>query len=319
MKQKSKRRPRVGIALGGGTVRGLAFIGILRVLEEEGIQIDYITGVSAGAVIAAAYASGRSVDEIEKIAHSTKWKELLDFTKPKKGFIRGKKIEKYLRSIFLDNNFEHLKIPLRIVATEVDTGKKAVFYRGDVTSAVRASISLPAIFTPFRYGKCEYMDGSLVDPIPFDELKKMGADVVIAIDLTVDLAESYVGVVKKNNYLQMLKKKFLEHQIKYIHEYVDSTKSFFIQKLMPKFNLRDFVLEKMGQRLPRIMEVYLQSTEVLMNELTIAKLRSPEIDLVIKPQFKGVSWVELDKIDYIIKAGEEAARRDMVQIRKLIK
>ena len=315
-----KIRPKIGLALGGGTVRGLAFIGILKVLEDEGIEIDYLAGTSAGAVIAAAYAAGNSVSELERLAHSTIWHNLLDFTKPKKGFIEGKKIERYLNNIFKKKTFEKLFVSLRIVATEVDYGKKAVFYTGSVTKAVRASISLPAIFNPYRIGSREYMDGSLIDPVPVDILKEMGADIIIAVDLSVDIAESYVGNFKTSNFVDKLKEKFIDHQIKFIREFVESASdSFLVRNFVRKFNLKNLFLEKVGKRLPRIMEIYLQANEILMNELTKEKLRNPIIDVMMKPKFVGVNWVELDKIEHIIKAGEAAARKEVGNIKKMMK
>ena len=319
-KFNSKSKPKIGLALGGGTVRGLAFIGILKVLEEEGIKVDYLAGTSAGAVIAAAYASGNSVPDLERLAHSTKWHNLLDFTKPKKGFIEGKKIEKYLNHIFKGKTFEQLDVPLTIVATEVDYGTKALFCTGSVTKAVRASISLPAIFKPYRIGNKEYMDGSLIDPVPVDILKEMGADVIIAVDLTVDIAESYVGSYKSSNFVEKLKQRFIDHQIKFIHDYVEkTTDSYLIKSLIRGFNLKNAFLTGIGKKLPRIMEIYLQATEVLMNELTKEKLRNPAIDILLIPKFEGVNWVELDKIGHIISAGEYAARKEIGKIKKMLK
>ncbi len=318
-KSKIKKNLKIGLALGGGTVRGMAFIGILKVLQEEGIKIDYLAGTSAGAVIAAAYAAGNSVHELERIAYSTRWHELLDFTKPKKGFIEGKKIEKYLGNIFKGKTFEQLEVPLTIVATEVDYGTKAVFYSGSVTKAVRASISLPAIFKPYRIANKEYMDGSLIDPVPADILKEMGADIIISVDLTVDISESYVSSYKPSNFVEKLKQKFIEHQIRFIHNYVErTTDSYLVKTLFHRFNLKNAFLTGIGKKLPRIMEIYLQATEILMNELTKEKLRNPAIDVIITPKFEGVNWVELDKIGHIIKAGEDAARKEVGKIKKLL-
>ncbi|MBI2136436.1 patatin-like phospholipase family protein [Candidatus Woesearchaeota archaeon] len=317
--KKSEKKPKIGLALGGGTVRGLAFIGILKVLEKEGIKLDYLAGTSAGAVIAAAYAAGNSVHDLERIAYSTKWHDLLDFTKPKKGFIEGKKIERYLNHVFKRKTFEQLNIPLTIIATEVDYGTKAVFYTGSVTKAVRASISLPAIFKPYRIGNKEYMDGSLIDPVPVDILKEMGADIIIAVDLTVDIAESYVSSYKTSNFVEKLKERFIEHQIKFIHDYVEATTdSYLVKNLIRRFNLKNAFLTGIGKKLPRIMEIYLQATEILMNELTKEKLRNPVIDIVIAPKFEGVNWVELDKIGHIMEAGEIASRKQVGKIKKML-
>ncbi len=172
------KKKRLGIALGAGSARGFAHVGVLKVLDKHNIKPDYLAGTSMGAVIAAAYAAGRSVEDMEQILKKTDWNNLLDFTKPKLGLLQGKEIEKKLSWLFFDKEFKDLKIPLRVVAYNLTKNEKVVFKSGDVASAVRASISIPGIFTPFVIKGDEFVDGAIADPTPYEVARKMGADVV---------------------------------------------------------------------------------------------------------------------------------------------
>src|SRR3989344_311051 len=136
-----KARPKVGLALSGGVVRGISHIGVLKVLEREKIPIDLIAGTSIGAIIGWLYASGVKASEMERLVRTTELRKLIDFTVPKTGFIAGKRIESYIRNIIKNKNFEALPIPLSIIATELNRGEKVIFNQGSLTKAIMASIS----------------------------------------------------------------------------------------------------------------------------------------------------------------------------------
>ncbi len=186
------KQRKVGLALGGGGARGFAHIGILEVLEREGIPIDMIAGTSAGAVIGALYAQGKNVSEIKGLARSWDWKkraQIIDLTLPKSGFIAGKKLKQLLKSIIGDVKFSDLKLPFACVATDVITGEEVVINQGSVLEAVRASVSMPIIFTVVKWKGRYLVDGGLSDPVPVDVLKDMGADFIIAVNVTPRLME----------------------------------------------------------------------------------------------------------------------------------
>jgi NTE family protein len=183
---------KVGLALGGGAARGLAHIGVLEVLGKEGIPVDMIAGTSAGAAVGALYAQGYEDSRISEMAADMnwrKWTSLIDLALPKNGFIRGRKIQNLLRSIIGDVRFSDLKIPLACVATDINTGEEVVIEQGSVLDGVRASISIPAIFTVVKWKRRYLVDGGLVNPVPVNILKEKGADFIIAVNVMADVRE----------------------------------------------------------------------------------------------------------------------------------
>lgn len=194
MKNKKREKPKIGLALGMGGARALAHIGVIKVLEEAGIKIDFIAGVSMGAMIGAGYAANLKIEEIESIALETDWKmlfSLVDLGFPTKGLIDGSKIEKFITSHIGDTKFSDTRIPFAIIATDVEKGERIIFNEGSITKAVRASLSIPVFFKPFKYDGKVLVDGGLTDPVPVKLVKKMGADFVIAINTFVDIKEYF--------------------------------------------------------------------------------------------------------------------------------
>jgi NTE family protein len=181
---KPTRPPRIALALGGGAARGFAHIGVIEVLEENGIHPDIVTGTSAGSLVAALYASGRTGKELEAIALNMDESALTDWSFPGRGLIRGEALARYVRDETGNKPLEQMKIPLGIVATDLDSGKPILFRRGDIGTAVRASSAVPAVFQPVRIGTHEYVDGGLTSPVPVRSARDMGADVIIAVDIS---------------------------------------------------------------------------------------------------------------------------------------
>ena len=181
---KATRPPRIALALGGGAARGFAHIGVIEVLEENGIHPDIVTGTSAGSLVAALYASGHSGKELESIALGMDESALTDWSFPGRGLIRGEALARYVREATGNKPMEQMKISLGIVATDLDTGKPILFRRGDVGTAVRASSAVPAVFQPVKLGVHEYVDGGLTSPVPVRSAREMGADVIIAVDIS---------------------------------------------------------------------------------------------------------------------------------------
>jgi NTE family protein len=182
-----KRKKKVGLALSGGAARGFAHIGVLDVLQKEGIPIDIIAGTSAGAIIGAVYASCRDSETVKTHALSIDWKKmasLFDLSFRMSGFLKGRKIEKSLAEyIGGDIDFSELKIPFSCVATDIDTGEEVVINTGPVPEALRATISVPGIFTVVKRDDRYLVDGGLTTPVPVDTVRQMGADFVIAVNV----------------------------------------------------------------------------------------------------------------------------------------
>ena len=178
------RPPRIGLALGGGAARGFAHIGVIQVLEENGIKPDLVVGTSAGSLVAALYASGKTGPEMAALAQSMDEGAITDWAFPTRGLIRGEALARYVREQTGNRPIEQMKLPLGIVATDLDSGVGILFRRGDTGSAVRASSAVPAVFQPVKIGTREYVDGGLVSPVPVRYAKQMGAEFVIAVDIS---------------------------------------------------------------------------------------------------------------------------------------
>ena len=179
-------RKKVGLALSSGAARGLAHVGVLEVLERNSIPIDLIAGTSIGAIVGAFYAAGKDMGTIKKAVVGLNRRQMLslaDFTIPTRGFIKGRKITEWLKSVIGGISFQDLRIPFACVTTDISTGEEVVIKEGSVVDAVRASASMPVIFTPARLGGRYLVDGGLVNPIPVRILRKMGADFVIAVSV----------------------------------------------------------------------------------------------------------------------------------------
>ncbi len=176
--------PKIGLALGSGGARGFAHLGVIKVLKEENIPIDLIAGSSMGALIGAFYSAGLDVERLYKLALAFRRKYYLDFTVPKMGFISGNRVKELIRIFTKNKKIEELDIPLSIVATDIVKGERIIFNKGPVASAVRASIAIPGIFVPEKVDGCILVDGGVIDKVPISVAKDMGADIVIAVDVS---------------------------------------------------------------------------------------------------------------------------------------
>ena len=177
------RQPRVGIALGGGFARGIAHLGVLRVLEQEHIPVEFIGGTSAGAMLAIAYASGHSIHEIVAQAKATRFKDFGNWKLSWLGLASNQKLEHYPRKFLGVSTFEELRIPLVIAATDLGKGEPVYFTKGPLGPALRASCAYPGMFVPVEIEDRVLVDGFLAAPVPVEAVRKMGADIVIAIFL----------------------------------------------------------------------------------------------------------------------------------------
>lgn len=187
------RPPRIGLALGGGAARGFAHIGVIQVLEENGLRPDLVVGTSAGSLVAALYASGKSGAELGLLADSMDESAVTDWAFPGRGVIRGEALARYVRDHTGGRSIEQMRMPLGIVATDLDSGEPILFQRGDPGVAVRASSAVPAVFQPVKIGLREYVDGGLVSPVPVRFARQMGAELVIAVDISAAPEGSATG------------------------------------------------------------------------------------------------------------------------------
>jgi NTE family protein len=319
-----KKGLKIGLALGGGSARGLAHVGVILALEAYNIPIDIIAGTSIGAVIGSLYASGATIEQLEEVALSIKMSKtlfMLDSTFPHSGLISGDHIEKMLNQFALkDKTFDDLSIYFAAVATDVESGAKVILNQGKVVDAVRASIAIPGIFTPVKYGDYYLVDGGVVDPVPVDVVQMMGADIIIAVSLA-----------KINPYSAIL---MIDKEAGYLKE-VENVEDLRINKEeSPKFkdieentSLIDkengFLKEKVEQvkskfEGPNIFEIISQSSDIMGSKIANQGLEGA--DVVIVPfGIKEINLFDFDKAEILIKGGIMATLINIPEIKRAIK
>ena len=180
------RKPQavIGLALGGGASKGFAHIGVIKVLEENNIPVKIVTGTSAGALVGSLYASGMNAPRLQREAENLQRADLVDLTLSTSGFIRGEKLQNYINRQVGNRPIQNLPRKFAAVATEFDTGRSVVFRSGNTGQAVRASASIPNVFQPAVINGKRYVDGGLTAPVPVSAARQMGANVVIAVDIS---------------------------------------------------------------------------------------------------------------------------------------
>ena len=174
---------KVTLVLGGGSARGIAHIGVLKILEREKIPVDSVIGTSMGALIGAAYCIGVPIDKMEEHAYRFTMKKLLDPTMPSMGLLAGEKLETNVKELLDDKKFEDCKIPLTVVTNDIETGEEVIFQKGNLTKVVRASCSWPGIFNPVRIDGRLLTDGGIKHSVPTKIARDLNADYIIAVDV----------------------------------------------------------------------------------------------------------------------------------------
>ena len=185
--EQTQAKPvRIGLALGGGAARGFAHVGVIAVLEEAGLKPSLVVGTSAGSLVAELYARGKSSAQLQQTALSLEEVAITDWMLPifGRGMFRGEALGRYVNDLVAGRLIENMAIPLGIVATDLNSGQAMLFQRGDTGVAVRASSAVPAVFVPVKINGREYVDGGLVSPVPVRFARQMGADLVIAVDIS---------------------------------------------------------------------------------------------------------------------------------------
>ena len=182
-KNKKNKKPIIALVLGSGGARGYAHIGVIEVLEKNGIHPDFIVGTSAGSIAGSIYASGKTAQQLRDIALNMQVNDVREFNIGLQGFFDGSKVENYVNQQVDQKLLEDMKIPMYVVATELKHGNKVIFNKGSTGQAVRASISIPSMFVPVNISGRDYVDGGLVSPVPVNVARDLGADIIIAVDI----------------------------------------------------------------------------------------------------------------------------------------
>mgnify|MGYP001470773820 FL=1 len=176
---------KVALVLGAGASRGFAHIGVLKILEANRVPIHLIVGTSAGSLVGSMYAYGFNAFQLQSLSFPVEKGDIIDLTVPDNGFIKGEKLEAYVNHMLKGTPIEKLRTRFYAVAADIQTGEEVVFASGNTGMAVRASCSIPGIFQPVRIGSRIYVDGGIVSPVAVDTARKMGADLVIAVDISL--------------------------------------------------------------------------------------------------------------------------------------
>lgn len=193
---------RIGIALGGGAAKGFAHIGVIKMLEANGFKPEVVSGTSAGSVVGAFYASGMDAFQMQQHAVALDEASIRDVTLFNGGLVRGQKLQDYVNRMVGNRAFDRMKKPFAAVSTQLETGQRTVFVNGNIGQAVRASCSIPGVFEPVKIGRFYYVDGGVVSPVPVDAARQLGADFVIAVDISTRITgktpENLLGVVNQS-------------------------------------------------------------------------------------------------------------------------
>ncbi len=299
-----KKNKKTGLALGTGAARGLTHIGVLKAVEEYGIKIDYISGSSIGALIGGAYAMGMSAREIEGIALKTNWKLMAKIFTPTlslSSLVNSDYLDEFLSTIFDGKTFNDLKIPFSAIATDILTGKMIVLDKGDLTTAIRASISLPIIFSPVTYGKYKLLDGGLVNPTPVDIVRKQNIDTVIAVNLR--RFETY-GV---NHIAETKDKSLSDNELKKLS--LNEKIQFFIKNPLHYINNRDETPD------PKFWEILYQMFIIVQVQISELTIQIAQPDILIEPDAGKYKLLEFNKAEELIEIGYRTARSKLKRIK----
>jgi NTE family protein len=312
--------PVIGLALGSGAARGWAHIGVLRILEREGISPSIVCGTSIGALVGAAYAAGQ-VERMHDWVKTLDWQAVMSLMDLKMGggLIEGSKLVDFFSQHFKDEGIERLEKKFACVATDLSDGNEIWLREGKVIDAVRASIALPGLFTPiFREGRL-LVDGGLVNPIPVSLCRAMGAEIVIAVDLNWNLVgrRSRISGDEATKVTQTAQP---SHQQNTQEQSSTSLTNSIVEAIMSKFRPSSWSPPSMANSsdLPSMLDVLATSLNIMQLQISENRLNNEPADLIIRPDLSGTAAMDFHRGTEAIKAGEQAARNMLPAIKKLL-
>ncbi|HUV99994.1 MAG TPA: patatin-like phospholipase RssA [Gallionella sp.] len=295
------RKLRVGLALGSGSARGWAHVGVIRVLEQAGIRPDMVCGTSIGALVGAAYAADE-LENFEKWLHGLGIKEVLSLmdVRMNGGMIKGERLMEFFRRSFIDRPIEELTIPFAAVATALHSGTEVWLREGSTIEAVRASIALPGLFMPVVYDGRVLVDGALVNPVPVSLARAMGADIVIAVDLN----SSRLG------------RRFPD-------ESVTETPSDVISewKRRLKNNLGALISKRneTEPKLPSIMEVISSSLNIMQERISRSRMSGDPPDVIVTPRLAQLGLLDYHRSKEAIAEGQRAMEAALPDLEAILR
>lgn len=297
---------KIALALGGGGALGWAHIGALRVLQREQLLPDIVTGTSIGALVGAAYVTD-NVDVLEEIARSMDWRRamsLVDVQLGHNGILNGQSIVRELERHFGHREISELPLPYAAIATDLTSGERRVFTEGDLVAAVRASISLPSIFVPVRDGDRLLVDGGLVDSVPVQAARELGAEVVIAIDLFGEFKPRATAFGIRDALLEPDQRQGWRAKLwRALPQW--------LQEMPGIRNLRDWAQQ------PSLAAIALASAALVMRQITLCNQRSHPADLIIAPDLNRYTLADFHRADELIRLGAAATEAALPSIKAL--
>ncbi|MCP4863922.1 MAG: patatin-like phospholipase RssA [Alteromonadaceae bacterium TMED7] len=291
---------KIGIALGSGAARGWAHIGVIQALEKLGVKIDVVAGCSIGAYVGAAYASGR-LEELKGWASSlTEWQtlSLMGIGIRRGGLASGQKVFDKLSDEFCAATFETMEKPFACVATDLYSGREVVFNKGDVGNSIQASCAIPALFSPIAYNDRWLVDGAVVNPVPVNLCRQLGADFVIAVNLNADFRPLQIArETAKHEETQEKNEHFFKKSQDVVRQWFSPE---------PKDN---------NKQAPGILSVMSSSLEILQARVTRSRLAGEPPDILIEPTLTDVGLMEFHRCAELCETGEQVVKRLAEQIR----
>lgn len=298
--------PRIGLALGGGSARGWAHIGVIRALKDAGVEPDIVCGTSIGALVGAAYVDG-DLDRLETWVRSLKLQTVVSFLDFSLGggLIKGNKLIDFFRSHFVDRDIADLERPFGAVATDLRRGREIWLRDGPVTDAVHASIALPGLFAPVLRDGSWLVDGGLVNPVPVSLCRAMGADIVIAVDLNTDLP---------GRHLKPRPLKTARKRTPAAPDTLADTVMAHIQNGMSHLGINH--AGEPGP--PAMLDVLASSINIMQVLITRSRLAGEPADVLISPMLANVALMEFHRASIAIEAGQRAVEEALPQLRQRV-
>ncbi len=310
---------KIGLVLGSGAARGLAHIGVIKGLLKAGVRIDYVAGTSIGALIGGLFASGMSVEQMEEIACNTDWRSMTRLFKPAnpfRGIIGSNAIQDFIEALVGKTEFRDLKIPFNCIATNLLDGEEIVLESGYLAEAIMASLSVPALFRPVMYRGNYLVDGGLVNPLPVDTVRKMGAETIIAVNVTPPVdrplkrmtirkkpAVSFKNMASSSKVLRRRLAKFAREQGINLNGLRAGRK-----EKAPKNNLKN----------PSIIETITQSIVITQNKIIRLRLADHPADILLEPKVSGFQLLDFTNAGEVIESGKMCVDKQKEAIRRLL-
>ena len=304
----SRRTPRLGLALGSGSARGWAHIGVLQVLDEEGVRPDIVCGSSIGALVGAAYAAGelqRFSDWVQGLGMRDVF-GFMDFNLTG-GMLKGERVIDFFRTRFSDRPIETLDIPFAAVATGLHSGSEVWLRTGSTADAVRASMALPGLFTPAQRDGRLLVDGGLVNPVPVSLARAMGADIVIAVDLNADILGRHLRKPGANGAAKLPAEAPAD----------DEETAGWLSRLQDGFASMLPAPDPLRVPAPSLLEVVLASVNIMQVRITRSRMAGDPPEVVIAPQLAHLGLMDFYRAEEAIAEGQRAAEKTLPFLQQL--